>query len=57
MEKERNDEMFFDEAVDLIELQFTDLFGQCKMVEMRITFMSLYRYLKDRRTLLWFVVM
>ena len=35
MEKERNDEMFFDEAVDLIELQFTDLFGQCKMVEMR----------------------
>lgn len=34
MEKERKEELFFDGTADLVRLEFTDLFGQCKMVEM-----------------------
>lgn len=34
MEKERRDGSFLDENIDLVKLQFTDLFGQFKMVEM-----------------------
>ena len=34
MDSEKKKEIFFDETVDLVKLQFTDLFGQCKMVEM-----------------------
>ena len=34
MDREKKEEIFFDETVDLVKLQFTDLFGQCKMVEM-----------------------
>lgn len=34
MEKERRNGCFSEEEVDLLKLQFTDLFGQLKMVEM-----------------------
>ena len=35
MEENTNrSEPFFDEDVDLVKLQFTDIFGQCKMVQM-----------------------
>ena len=34
MEREKKEKMSFDDTVDLVKLQFTDLFGQCKMVEM-----------------------
>jgi len=34
MEKERRDGSFFEDEVDLVKFQFTDLFGQNKMVEM-----------------------
>ena len=30
----RTDPNLFDEDVDLVKLQFTDIFGQCKMVQM-----------------------
>ena len=34
MERKRRDGMFFDEGIGLVKMQFTDLFGQSKMVEM-----------------------
>ena len=33
-ENTNRSEPFFDEDVDLVKLQFTDIFGQCKMVQM-----------------------
>lgn len=33
-ENTNRSEPFFDEEVDLVKLQFTDIFGQCKMVQM-----------------------
>ena len=33
-ENTNRSESFFDEDVDLVKLQFTDIFGQCKMVQM-----------------------
>lgn len=34
MERGKRDGMFFDEEIGLVKMQFTDLFGQSKMVEM-----------------------
>lgn len=34
MEKEQREQLALAETADIVELQFTDLFGQCKMVEM-----------------------
>ena len=34
MDKERVDGCFLDEEADLLKLEFTDLFGRLKMVEM-----------------------